>query len=235
MKKIQFLLLAAIMPFIISCEKTPDTTQVQLGIKVSSTEFTSLKSFSVEEFTIDSASIVIGKIELKRDDRSQESTETENENEYNFTGPYIIDLLEGTSKPGIPVSGISPGTYNKFDAEMEFIDTIGYSFVLQGNFSNVGGEIQNIPFEYTYTQSEDFKIINPDGFEISADMLNNVWVYIDLQQLLSGLDLSDAMVDRDDVIRLNNESNRDLADIIEMNLEKASELGLDDNNDGEID
>ena len=116
-----------------------------------------------------------------------------------------------------------------------FFEDVGFSIYLHGYYNLNNTEEQQVEFEYTYIQSEDFKIENPDGFEITADMINNVWVMFDLNALLVGVDLSVANVDEDGVIRLNKESNNDLADIIESNLEAASELGLDEDGNGEID
>ena len=138
-------------------------------------------------------------------------------------------------EPHIPFVEIEPGLYTKAEAEIAFSEDIGFSVYLHGYFNLNSGEEQQVEFAYTYTQYEDFKIENPGGFEITADMINNVWVMFDLNALLVGVDLSEANVDEDGVIRLNKESNNDLADIIESNLEAASELGLDEDGNGEID
>lgn len=222
---------------VISCEKSDNETQVKLGFKSYDAEEDMLKSATAEGFSFDEAYIIIEKIELKKnendeaegDDETDDMTDT---NEYDFYGPYHIDLIAGTSAPELPLTEFEPGIYNKLEAEMIYDEELGYSFYILGNFSD---QENDFDFEFTYTQSEDFKIENPDGFEITEEQINEIWAIIDLSLLFKDVDLSMAEVDEDGVIRLNKDSNRDLADIIESNLEEASELGTDDDDDGEID
>ena len=125
--------------------------------------------------------------------------------------------------------------YAKAEAEIAYFEDYGFSVYLYGHFNQINGEEKQVEFEYTYAQSENLKIENPDGFEITEDMINNVWVLIDLNALLTGVNFNEAIVDEDGVIRINKNSNRDLADIIDSNLEETLALGLDKNTIGEID
>jgi len=218
---------------ILSCENISEGTFVSLRFAAVGQSDRALKSAVNEEYTFDSAHIVLEKIELKK---AEIGEEVENEEEYEFHGPYVIDLLTGESDPELPLSEIESGIYTKLDAEMAPTEEIEYSFYLHGTYSNDEEEGQKMDFEFSYMQSEDFKIENPDGFEITTDQINEVLVLIDLGILMSGVDLSLAEVDDvDGIIRLNKESNRDLADIVESNLEAASELDLDSDENGEID
>jgi hypothetical protein len=220
----------------ISCEKEKkDKTYGQLGFRAKNYDGITMKSTAAEGFTFDSAYIVLEKIELKKFDEEEDTAEVEGVDEYDFYGPYFIDLIAGTSDPKLPLAEIEPGIYTKLEAEMAYFEEIGYSIYLHGTYTINGGEDLPVEFEYSYMQSEDFKVENSNGFEITAEMINNVWVMIDLSILIYGVNLSLAEVDQDNVIRLNKESNNDLADIIESNLEAASKLGLDEDDDGEID
>ena len=194
-----------------------------------------MKSMDLENPIFDEAKLVIEKIELKKLEIEENMEESEDLDEYDFQGPYLIDLLAGTSEPEIPLAEIEPGMYAKAEAEITYFEDYGFSLYLHGHLDQSNGEEPQVEFEYTYAQSEDFKIENPDGFEITADMINNVWVLIDLNALLTGVDFNEATMDKNGVIQLNKDSNRDLADIIESNLEAASELGLDEDANGEID
>jgi hypothetical protein len=220
---------------LISCENNNKGTFVDLTFKGIDNSVSSKKSMDFDNPVFDSASMVIGKIELKKLEIEEDMEESEDLEEYDFQGPYLIDLLAGTSEPEIPLAEIEPGMYAKAEAEIAHLEDYVFSFYLYGHLDQTNGEEQQVEFEYTYAQSEDFKIENPDGFEITADMINNVWVLIDLNALLTGVDFNEATMDVDGLIRLNKDSNRDLADIIESNLEAASELGLDEDANGEID
>ncbi|MEX2370192.1 MAG: hypothetical protein WD578_04220 [Bacteroidales bacterium] len=242
MKKIVGVIVAMILIAGFSaCEnENTDETLGQLNFKAVNYTGFSLKSATVEGFVFDSAHIVLEKIEVKMLEpdgdtleMENDSLEIEDEYEFKYYGPFLIDLLSGTSDPELPATEVEPGIYTKVEAEMAYFEEIGYSFYFSGYFTDTSGAEQWV--EFSYAQSEDFKVENPDGFEITAVQINNVWVMVDLGRLLEGLDLSEATVDEDGVIRLNKDSNRDLADIIESNLEDASELGLDEDLDGEID
>jgi len=231
----KYLLLSILMSGIISCENNNKGTFVDLTFKGVEKSVSSKKSMDLGKPEFDSASVVIEKIELKKLGTEDDMEEMDDHDEYDFQGPYLIDLLAGTSEPEIPLAEIEPGMYSKAEAEIAYFEDIGFSVYLHGYLSPDNAEDQQVEFEYTYAQSEDFKIENPDGFEITADMINNVWVLIDLNALLEGVDFTEAIVDEDGIIHLNKKSNRDLADIIESNLEAASELVLDEDADGEID
>jgi len=203
---------------------------MKLGFKITESGKSLVKGLENATFYFDSAYIVIEKAELKK---LKSGSADDEENEYNFKGPYKIDLINGTSDPVLPLTEIDAGVYTKFEAEMSFIENVGYSLYISGQYNLQNGK--HYKMEYSNTRSEDFKCVNEEGFRIETDMVNMVWVYLDLNRLMNGVDLSNAQVDRDDVIRLNNESNIDLADIVERNLEAASELGFDNNADGRID
>ncbi|MEN8194430.1 MAG: hypothetical protein ABFS12_16535 [Bacteroidota bacterium] len=230
----KYLVLLFLIIAIISCEKSNDRATVNLTFQATAPSGTVLKSAQSEDFTFDSAYIVLEKIEIKKIETEEDEGESEDKGEYDFFGPYLIDLMSGVGDQ-LPLVEVEPGIYSKLDAEMAYFEEIGYSFYLHGSFNNGAGETQEVEFEYSYMQSEDFKAENPDGFEISANQINEVLALIDLESLLIGVDLNLAEVDQDGVIRLNKESNNDLADIIESNLEAASELGLDEDENGEID
>jgi len=173
------------------------------------------------EFT--QALIGIEKIEIK----SNESGE-EDDNEYNYIGPYVVDLLNGSSDPELPFTEIQPGVYNKVEAELVPVVENSYSVVIRGMFGDT-------PFTFLWTNTEDFKAESDQGFELSAEILNNLLISIDLHALFEGVDFEQAEVDEEGNIILSKDSNTDLTDIVENNIEAASEIGLDQDTDGEID
>jgi hypothetical protein len=236
MKRILKFLVPIVLAIVyFSCESNNQGAFVKLTFKAPGQPLSVKKSSILEDPVFDSAFLVIEKIELKKLEIEDDTTENEEKDEYNFQGPFLLDLLSGTSDPELSRTEIDPGMYSKAEAEFAYYEEYGFSVYLHGYFEQNNGEDPQVEFEYTYTQSEDFKVENPDGFAITADMINNVLILIDLNTLLVGVNFNEAVVDEDDVIRLNKESNRDLADIIEGNLEAASELGLDEDANGEID
>ncbi|MEN8117045.1 MAG: hypothetical protein ABFS16_08710 [Bacteroidota bacterium] len=228
------LLLAGFM----ACEKQDsEIGAIDLDIKAYNGEsgLIVLKSGTVmDTLGIDSAVIILEKIEIKlqdeleeddMDDEESEENKQEEENEYYLEGPYVIDLLAATNEPEFPVVVTTPGIYTKFEAELYVPEDLGYSLYISGTCTMEGSGEQK--FIYTYSQTEDFKAENPDGFEIADDMITQVMVMVNMEHLFEGVDFSQAIVDGDDIVRINKDSNNDLADIIEENLENASEIDTD--------
>ncbi len=221
----------------ISCEKQKsETATVDLGF-IALNGTVELKSATkgevLEGLEIDSAVIILEKIELKlqgidEEDDIEGEDETDDQDEFLYTGPYVIDILAGKSKPDLPLVEVVPGTYTKFEAELYVDEERGHCVYISGAYTTSDTEPKEFKFIYTYSQTEDFKVENPDGFEITEDMINNVWVMLDLGSLFEGVNFSQAVIDEDGFIRINKDSNRDIADIIEMNLENASEIDVDD-------
>lgn len=178
----------------------------------------------------------LGKIELKElgenDLVAPDSAESE-DGEYNFFGSYVVDLLSGTSEPTFGEVPIEPGLYSKVEMEMMPVLEDGRSILIEGVWTKPGG--MEVPLRFSYEQTEDFKVEDPDGFEIADSGLSILLILVDLEMWFGDIDLSSADVGGDGTIYLNKDSNRDLADLIETRLNAASKLGLDQNGDGEID
>jgi hypothetical protein len=236
MKTLVRLFFVLVIVVLIACEKqNSDTTHLSLGIKAingTSELYTLKKATAAEGLEIDSAVIALERIELKLAGTSIEDgldnegiEEMEEPDDYLFAGPYFIDLLAKESEPELPVVDITPGIYTKFEAELYVPEDLGYCIYISGTYSPEEGEGQE--FIYTYSQTEDFKAENPDGFEITEDMINNVWLTVDISRLFEGVDFSQAITGEDNIIRIHKGSNNDLADIIESNLETASEIDIE--------
>jgi len=226
------LLLSLFLIGMMACESHDGNTYATLSIRSAGPAESRLKAAATQDLAFDSAVIVLEKIELKRLEEQDEPDQAEVDPEYNYYGPFVIDLIRGISRPDIPSAEVKPGLYTKFEAEMAYFPELGFSFYLYGSFETDSGMQE---FEYYYQQTEDFKAEKKDGFEIAAGETNNILVEIDLAALFDGVDLRLADKDHYGIIRLNKRSNRDLADLIESNLETASELGLDEDGNGEID
>lgn len=224
MKTLAKILVITLFICLLSCESDYSyVTMVNLEIKATNTSIdlnASKKSTTYENLEINSAIIGLERIELKL----LEENENSDDNEYLFEGPYVIDLLTKTNEPRLPLSEISPGTYTKFEAELYVRENLGYSIFISGTLLN---ETDRQKIIYTYAQTEDFKAENANGFEITEGMINDILVLIDMNTIFTGVDFSQASISEDNIIWINKESNNDLADLIEANIEMASEIVLD--------
>lgn len=175
-------------------------------------------------FEITRALVGIEKIEIKSDAKGEE----DEHNEYTFIGPYIIDLLDGVSNPELPLSAVEPGIYNKAEAELVPVIGDSVSILIQGMFGDT-------PFTFMWENTEDFKAESDQGFELTEDILNNLLIDIDIHSVFEGVDFGLAAINEGGEIILSKDSNRDIADVIEQNIETASKVGLDKDLDGDLD
>jgi hypothetical protein len=220
MKKVIRLFALIILYVFVACENLEtEKTTVNLAFKTFSASFSlsqARKGISDEGFMIDTAVIVLEKIKL--------TGEGTGLNEILFTGPYEIDLLSKKSVPDLPVAGIAPGIYNTLAAELYVPMDRPYSIYITGTYTL---NEKWWRFLYTLNKTGDFVVKNPQSFEINENTANTIWILIDVVALFMDIDFSKAMVGTDQIIRINNESNSDLAEIIENNFEGASMI--DDN------
>ena len=232
--KTTILVILAIAMLIVNsaCEKqNSEVAHIDLRIKATgNSELTTQKSgmISTKSFEIESALIYLERMELKfqtvpiEDEYENEEIE---EGEHLFDGPFKVDLLNVSSDPEMPLVEAQPGIYTKFEAELYVPENLGHSVYISGTFSV--NEAKSQKFIYTYSQTEDFKVENPYGIKITGDMVNYIVVKVNLNSLFEGVDFSLAKIDDDNIIRINKNSNNDLADIIENNLETASQMEIE--------
>ena len=180
--------------------------------------------------------ILLGVTELEfetSDENLQEDQlgETENE-EVEYKGQFVIDLITGTSTPDFGSAGIAPGQYEEIEIEVAPILPAGNSVFIAFEASN-GAEISKI--EFSSTDSLEFEIEPNGGFTLDANALNKMLVLFNLDILFDGIDFSQATKDSDGVIRINANSNTSIASVISNRLDESFDAGEDDNDDGEID
>jgi len=176
-----------------------------------------------EHIEITQALVGIGKIEIKSNEAGEEE-----DNEFDFTGPYVVNLLSGLSDPELPLTELEPGIYNKAEAELVPVVEDSLSVLIQGMFGDT-------PFTFLWENTEDFKAESNQGFELTADILNNVLIVIDIHSVFEGVNFEQATINENGEIILSKDSNSDLADIVETNIEAASEIGLDQDSNGDLD
>jgi hypothetical protein len=170
---------------------------------------------------------------MNDDDMDENAEGDDSDYEIEFEGEFIVDLIAGTSTPDFGISDVIPGTYEELEVEIEPILDDGNSLFIELTYQPEGSD----PLTIQYSTNRSFKLeIEKDkGFELNEGTLNQILVLFDLDQLLAGLDLEQANVDEDGVIRINSESNSNLANAIWDKLGMAFDAGEDDDGDDEFD
>jgi len=170
------------------------------------------------------------------DDQDGENDDGEDDNEeVEFEGSFVVDLVNGTSTPDFGLATVQTGIYEEIEIETGPILTNGNSIFIAFSYTPDGG---GSPIQVQFSSQEEIEIEIEDetnGFQLDANTLTNMLVLLDLDALFSGIDLSNAVADEDDIVRINDSSNAEIAEQILANLEDSCDAGEDDDNDDEID
>jgi hypothetical protein len=205
----------------------PDLAQVKLEMKAQ-TNLSTINSRVMNTGLVFNE-VLLGVTELEFELLNEENDDDDIE----FEGLFIVDLINGTSTPDFGIASIAPGIYEEIELEMDPILYGGLSIFVGFEFINADSEAVTV--EYGNSDALDFEIENDSGFNLEAGVTNQILVMFDLDALFAGIDLNAATADNDGIIRINKSSNADLASAIDSNLDQILDAGEDDDDDGEID
>jgi hypothetical protein len=169
--------------------------------------------------------VLIGVNNISIEQRDDISVKKPN-HEIVFNGPFVFDILTGTSDPAIIPAQIEPGIYNKVKFGIDNVIPGGNSIIIKGNykFSNISA----FNFEFTTDLTHEFEVENQNGFQISEGDIKQFILYLDIESLFDGVDISNLSFDTDNVVRINIHSNIDLNTKISQNLRIAMNLEMQD-------
>lgn len=122
-------------------------------------------------------------------------TNCENETEHNrqvaklrLQGPFVLDLLTGSTTPSLASLQLPAGTAIRVDVRLDDKHQLNSSsLIVSGNYNANG--VSN-PFSISYDFNEEIKFRNDSGFEISAAQLNCMVMGLDVEKWFAGVDLS---------------------------------------------
>lgn len=168
-------------------------------------------------------------LEEANDIADGETGDGENENEeIEFEGEYIVDLINGTSTPDFGTAEVFPGTYEEIEIELGPILEGGKTVIIA--FTS-----NSIQYEFSTTEEIELEIEGAAGYQLDAGALTNLLVLLDLDTLFGSVDLSVATADGDGVVRINNSSNSEIHNQLLSALENSCDAGEDDDHDDDID
>jgi hypothetical protein len=229
-----------------SCSSEPGVANVNLEMKAT-TELSSINpSGRVMTNDLVFTDVLLGVTEIEFETLEEESSENssdmddhdgdgEDDNEeVEFEGNFVVDLIAGTSTPDFGVADIAPGIYEKLEIELSPILDGDMSVFVAFEFTP-DGATEPVKYEYSNSTGMEFKIEDEGGFQLDENMLNQILVFVDLDVMFSGIDFSMAAVDSDGIVRINGSSNSDLAALIAGNLGGMMHGGEDEDGDGEHD
>ncbi|MBL7842857.1 MAG: hypothetical protein KF846_08810 [Cyclobacteriaceae bacterium] len=232
MRMFAFVLLAAVMVW--GCSNDDPALQgVAFKMKATTTSSAINPGGRVmnSAYTFTKALVGVSEVEFENDD--DDDSGDDDDLEIEFEGRYVVDLIAGTSSPEFGISNIDPGLYNEVEIELGNFLEGGNSMFVSFTYQPDAGE--PIQVEFSTKAKLEIEIEYSNGFTMQPDVLSNVLVLLDLDTLLASVDLSQANVDEDGVIRINETSNTNLAQLIVSNFDDACDTGYDDDDDDEFD
>ena len=164
---------------------------------------------------------------------SDDDGEDDNE-EIEFEGHFVVDLIAGTSTPDFGVAEITPGIYEELEIDLRPILDGDITMFVAFEFTPDGAS-EPVKYEYTNRAEMEYEIEEEGGFQLDEGALNQMLIVIDLDAMFAGLNLNTANADADGIVRINGESNADLAAQIAQNLGEVMDGGEDEDGDGEFD
>ena len=212
---IKLLTVLLVLTALSGCKKDPQTAEANFTITDQSTAARSFSRVPAPvSFTFSKAVVGVKKVKFEREMNGDEQ-------DYKYKGNYSFDILTGTSTPPLPTVEIEPGVYHKLKVKFDNVLPTGNSLEINGTATVAGVDFQ---FEFTSKVDAEFKIENPDGVSVNPDDIVTFVLQIDLPSLFGGVDFSTATIDADGVIRINDNSNANIQDIIENNFEDVMDF-----------
>jgi len=202
-----------------SCKKDKkETAEAKFTVKEKNTAAKSLKKLpSTVSFDFTRAVVGVKKVKFEREVNGDDQ-------DYKYKGNYSFDILTGTSTPPLPTVEIEPGVYHKLKVKFDNVLPTGNTLEIDGT-ATVGGV--NFKFEFTSKDDTEYEVENPSGLPVNPGDAVTFVLQIDLESLFTGVDFATATVDADGVIRINENSNSNLQDLIEENFDDVMDFDED--------
>jgi hypothetical protein len=169
------------------------------------------------------------------DDDSDDGSGNHHDGEFEieYEGQFIVDLIAGTSDPDFGIADLFPGTYKEIELKLRPIMDDGNSLFIAFSFQPTSGDPVNV--EISSKRELEFEVENHDGIQVEGNNLSQILLLFNLDEVLEGIDFSQADVDEDGVIRINDNSNVAFTGSVLSNFVKSCKSGEDDDHDHEFD
>jgi hypothetical protein len=245
--------LLAIFVAIVACAGVAGDTFVKLRIS-SDPGSTTIGNALVDdnvEFTV--AKIVIQDVEFESrpncaDDDGDDGDDDDDDNdggeiEYEYEGPFVVDLLTQKSKPSLDQVKLLNQTYCEFEFKMEKLDDddipsgisnsdeiVGQAMYLEGIYDG------STPLVVKIEDGMEFEMESeaPAGLDLNLGKLNTIFLVFDLRRVLDGIDL-DGLDDVGGTIYIDKDNNQDAYQAVRNNVRAFSKLFKDSDDNDSLD
>lgn len=188
---------------------------------------------------------------------SEEGTDTEDSSssEFEFEGPYVVDLITNTSTPSFSTISLPAGDYSEIQLKLHKIDgsedddegaqavdssdpLFDNSVVLRGTYTPTSGSVQN--FTFIYDLDEEFELSgssNSVGFSLADGVDNSVLVAFRMAKWLDFTGQSADLSSLSGDILLDSTSSggaSSIREIVRDNVKASADYGKDEDGDGQL-
>lgn len=197
MRKIPFALLIVMIILSTACNKD-EQGAYRLNVMAKSVK-------SSVSFQLQAASCYVTEVELEADD--DDYRDDDDQNEIDLEGKFLVDLLTGTSTPGLPVIDAYENNYDELEIEFGEDDENGiYALKVEGVWNDGSNDI---PVIIQVDDELSYEIEDDNGISISESLTRDLIVLIDLQAALNNVDFNNANVQNGE-IRIDEDNNSSL-------------------------
>lgn len=195
------------------------------------------------EFTV--AKVVVSEIELERGvDCSVDDDVASSEVEYEYEGPFVVNLLNQKSVPSLDQVKIEDATYCKFKFKLDKLEddeipagVSGSDAIVENSVYIEGIHDGATPFVITLDEDVEFEMESsqPEGLALTTGATNTIFLVFDLSKLFEGIDDFSTLDVTGGVVYIDQSNNTDAYETIKLNLQVFSKLQKDSDDDDELD
>ncbi len=229
-RTVKLLIVLIIIMGLISCNKngmdsqnTQATITIKLGTNATQLSKSSPYSFSFTDlggttFIVTEARINVRHIQFDYPEDSSDKT-----NQISLNGPFLIDLMTGTSNPEIGVFDVEPGIYKRIDVRLDDAemvdglvnatdDLLDNTLVVKGSF-NYNANTRN--FTLILKFNEDVRFEKPEGISVNEGETKDIILNLKVDDWLSNINITECIDDGDITLEgngdliINDDNNND--------------------------
>jgi hypothetical protein len=166
------------------------------------------------------------------DDNSDDSFD-DSDFDIEYEGRFVVDLIAGTSNPDFGIADVYPGIYKEIELKLEPILENGHSIFIEFTYNVDVSE--PVTVQYSTDEHIEFEIERSSGIQLEGGALNQILILFDLDRFLESININEANADVDGIVRINSNSNSDIATAIWSKLNQMMEAGEDQDGDDDFD
>ena len=232
--------------FVVACSSVAGETLVNLKVSSDPSYTTIGNALNADNIEYTVAKVVVSEIEFEQgvDCSIDDDVVDEQEIEFEYEGPFVVNLLNQKAIPSFDQIKIEKATYCKFKFKLDKLEDdevtegvsvsdniVDYSVYIEGTYD------YSTPFIVKFDQDEEFEMESEsiEGLNFTNGELNTIFLVFDLSKLFEGIADLSTLDDVDGVVYIDKDNNQDEYDLIKENLKKFSKLQKDSDDNDELD